>query len=258
VLPVTTRARLFSHKLSLIGFWALAFFYPLNGIHHYLYSPIAEWAQTIAIGASMMLIIPVWAFSINVWGTMKGQWRQFAENNFALKFLVLGAVWYLITCFQGPTQALRVIQRWTHFGDYNVGHAHSAVFGAFSIWAMAGIYFVLQRVTGRGLWSNRLGAWHYWLEVLGFALMFGVLTISGFVQGKELLGSGPSWISTVNGIKGLWLARTIGGTMMDIGLALFVFNLVMTLRLGRQVAPAEFGSQPDDPKVVVATAPAGA
>jgi cytochrome c oxidase cbb3-type subunit 1 len=257
ILPVTTRARLFSHKLSLIGFWALAFFYPLNGIHHYLYSPIAEWAQTIAIGASMMLIIPVWAFSINVWGTMKGQWRQFAENNFALKFLILGAVWYLITCFQGPTQALRGIQRLTHFGDYNVGHAHSAVFGAFVIWSMSGIYFVVQRVTGRGLWSNRLGAWHYWLELLGFALMFGALTISGFVQGSKLLDADPSWISTVKDIRFYWIARSLGGTMMDIGLALFVFNIVMTLFLGRKVAPAEFGPDADDGGTVV-PAPVGA
>jgi cytochrome c oxidase cbb3-type subunit 1 len=256
VLPVATKARLYSHKLSLIGFWALAFFYPLNGLHHYLYSPIADWAQTIAIGASMMLILPVWAFSANVWGTMRGQWTQFTQDNFALKFLVLGAVWYLITCFQGPTQALRGMQALTHFGDYNVGHAHSAVFGAFAIWGMSGIYFGLSRLTGKALWSNRLGAWHYWLELLGFATMFGALTISGFAQGTELLTSQPSWISTVQNIKGYWLARTVGGTMMDLGLALFVFNVVMTLILGRQVTPPEYGPEPGRPDPAPAPAPA--
>lgn len=241
VLPVATRARLYSHKMSLIGFWALAFFYPLNGIHHYIHSPIAEWAQTIAIAASMMLIVPVWAFSINVWGTMRGQWKQFAgPGNYALKFLVLGAVWYLITCFQGPTQALRGIQALTHFGDYNVGHAHSAVFGAFSIWAMAGIYYVMQRLTGRSLWSTRLGAWHYWLEIIGFTLMFVALSIAGFVQGKRLLTANDMWITTVNDIKDFWLARTIGGTLMDVGLALFVFNMVMTCFLGKKESEPEF------------------
>ncbi|MFM8979643.1 MAG: cbb3-type cytochrome c oxidase subunit I [Planctomycetia bacterium] len=241
VLPVATRARLYSHKMSLIGFWALAFFYPLNGIHHYIHSPIAEWAQTIAIAASMMLIVPVWAFSINVWGTMRGQWKQFAgPGNYALKFLILGAVWYLITCFQGPTQALRGIQALTHFGDYNVGHAHSAVFGAFSIWSMAGIYYVMQRLTGRGLWSTRLGAWHYWLEIVGFTLMFVSLSIAGFVQGKRLLTANDMWITTVNDIKDFWLARTIGGTLMDVGLALFVFNMVMTCFLGTKESEPEF------------------
>lgn len=244
VLPVATRARLYSHKLSLIGFWALAFFYPLNGIHHYLLSPIAEWAQTIAIVASMMLIVPVWAFSINVWGTMRGQWRQFAgPGNYALKFLILGAVWYLITCFQGPTQALRGIQALTHFGDYNVGHAHSAVFGAFSIWGMAGIYYVVQRLTGRALWSNSLGAWHYWLEIFGFTLMFTSLTIAGFVQGKALLTANDMWITTVVDIKDFWVARTLGGTMMDVGLAIWVFNMVMTMFLGKKENEPEFPAQ---------------
>jgi cytochrome c oxidase cbb3-type subunit 1 len=241
VLPTATRARLYSHKLSLIGFWALAFFYPLNGVHHYIYSPIAEWAQTIAIAASMMLILPVWAFSANVWGTMRGQWRQFAgPGNYALKFLILGAVWYLITCFQGPTQALRGIQALTHFGEYNVGHAHSAVYGAFAIWAMSGIYYVVPRLTGRQLWSNRLGSWHYWLQIFGFTIMFTVLTIAGFVQGTSLLTADQMWITTVNQIKDFWIARTFGGTLMDVGLALFVFNIVMTVILGKREAPPEF------------------
>lgn len=74
LLPVAVKKTLFSHRLSLIGFWALAFFYPLNGVHHYIYSPIADWAQTIAIASSMMLILPVWAFSTNMYGTMRGQW----------------------------------------------------------------------------------------------------------------------------------------------------------------------------------------
>ncbi len=239
VLPVATQARLFSHKLSLIGFWALAFFYPLNGIHHYIYSPIADWAQTIAIASSMMLIMPVWAFSTNVWGTMRGHWKQFAADNYALKFVILGAVWYLITCFQGPTQALRGMQALTHFGEYNVGHAHSALFAVFSIWGMAGIYYVVPRLTGRELWSKKLGAWHYWLEIFGFTLMFVVLSIAGFVQGF-MLKDGSMWITTIKEIKPLWVARTLGGTMMDVGLAFFVFNVVMTIRYGRKVGEPEF------------------
>src|SRR5439155_22160554 len=74
LLPVSAKSTLSSHRLSIIGFWALAFFYPLNGIHHYLYSPIASWAQTIAIASSMMLILPVWAFCVNMIGTMRGKW----------------------------------------------------------------------------------------------------------------------------------------------------------------------------------------
>ncbi len=239
ILPIAARNKLWSHTLSLIGFWGLAFFYPFNGVHHYIYSPIADWAQTIAIGASLMLLLPVLAFTANMWGTMIGQWRKFTGYNFAVKFGILGALWYLLTCIQGPTQAFREMQELTHFGDYNVGHAHSAVYGAFSIWIMAALYFVYPRVTGRGLWSTALANWHFWLQVVGFGLMFSVLTLSGFVQGEMQQSVDIPWIDTVIAIKPLWIARTLGGTLMDIGLALFAYNMVMTLVLGRKLSEEE-------------------
>src|SRR5918996_1156880 len=91
-LPAAVRAPIYSHKLSLIGFWSLAFFYPFVGIHHYLYSPIADWAETIAIVSSMMLIIPVWTVLQNFFGTMIGKWQEFGRN-LPAKFLIAGAVY---------------------------------------------------------------------------------------------------------------------------------------------------------------------
>jgi cytochrome c oxidase cbb3-type subunit 1 len=228
LIPAAAQARLYSHRLSLIGVWLLAFFYPMNGIHHYIYSPIPDWAQTIAIASSVMLLLPVWAFIANMWGTMWGHWRKFVGgDNFALKFGILGAFWYLITCFQGPLQAPRGVQALTHFTDYNVGHAHSAVFGTFVIWAMAGIYFLLPRYTKNGLWSKKLATWHYWLEIVGFGTMFGALTIGGLQQGYMLRDSDATWVLTMP--RDMWIARTLGGTLMDVGIALFLVNMVLTM-----------------------------
>jgi len=238
MLPVATRSTLFSHRLSLIGFWGLAFFYPLNGVHHYIWSPIADWAQTIAIASSMMLILPVWAFSVNMWGTMRGQWSKFAGPGApVLKLTILGAVWYLITCFQGPTEALRGMQALTHFTDYNVGHAHSAVFAVFAIWTVAAAYLCVPRAAGRELWSQKLATWTYWCEIFGFTLMFLVLSISGLQQGAMQQFGQVAFIETVDAIKPLWYARTLGGSIMDIGLALFAINMAMTAKRSR-AAPA--------------------
>ncbi|MCC7139354.1 MAG: cbb3-type cytochrome c oxidase subunit I [Planctomycetes bacterium] len=239
LLPVATRTTLFSHRLSLIGFWALAFFYPMNGVHHYIWSPIADWAQTIAIASSMMLILPVWAFCANMWGTMRGQWPKFAgPGNHVIKMTMFGAVWYLITCFQGPTEALRGMQALTHFGDYNVGHAHSAVFAVFAIWAVASGYLCVPRASGRELWSNKLASWTYWLEIFGFTIMFCVLSVSGLQQGAMLQNGQLPWIDTVDSIRPLWIARTFGGTLMDVGLAFYTLNLAMTAKRGKRAKPA--------------------
>src|ERR687887_378844 len=105
-LPASVKNPLYSHKLSLIGFWSLALFYPFVGIHHYLYAPIAEWAQTIAIVSSMMLIIPVWTVLQNFFGTMVGRWPELGRN-LPAKFLITGSLMYLVGCFQGSIEALR-------------------------------------------------------------------------------------------------------------------------------------------------------
>ena len=112
-LPIAARNPIYAHKLSLVGFWSLALFYPFVGIHHYLYSPIADWAETIAIVTSMLLIIPVWTVLVNFFGTMKGRWSTFGTN-LPAKFLIMGSIMYLFGCFQGSTEALRQIQQPTH------------------------------------------------------------------------------------------------------------------------------------------------
>src|SRR5262249_41951763 len=104
-LPASVKNPIYSHRLSVIGFWSLAFFYPFVGIHHYLYSPIADWAETIAIVSSMMLIIPVWTVLQNFFGTMIGRWREFSRN-LPAKFLIVGSLMYLVGCFQGSLEAL--------------------------------------------------------------------------------------------------------------------------------------------------------
>src|SRR5437667_10143820 len=94
-LPVSVRNPLYAHKLSLVGFWSLALFYPFVGIHHYLYSPIADWAETLAIVTSMLLIIPVWTVLVNFFGTVSGKWHEFGKN-LPAKFLIMGSLMYLL------------------------------------------------------------------------------------------------------------------------------------------------------------------
>lgn len=231
LLPVTTRNPLYSHKLSLIGFWTLAFFYPFTGAHHYLLSPIPDWVETVAIISSMMLIVPVWTVIANFWGTMKGRWGLMADS-VIVRLLVVGAVYYLTTCFQGPTQALRALQPVIHFTDYVVGHAHLALFGTFSIWMMAALYYVVPRVFGRELYSIPLARAHFWLIFMGFLIMALILWVAGVVQGHALLNH-VDWPDTLETNRFYWLCRTIGGFLMDVGMLVFAYNIIQTIRKGK-------------------------
>ena len=234
-LPASVRAPIYSHKLSLVGFWSLAFFYPFVGLHHYLYSPIADWAETIAIVSSMMLIVPVWTVLQNFFGTMTGRWRDLGAN-LPAKFLIVGAVLYLIGCFQGSVEALRSLQQPTHFTDFVVGHSHITVFGTFVMWAIAGAVYVWPRVTRStvnldGPWpsnvssSFRLANTGFWLIVLGIGAMTLVLTAQGLQQGYMLIAQ-ADWMDSVNAIRPYWWLRTLTGITMDVGISLVVLTLV--------------------------------
>jgi cytochrome c oxidase cbb3-type subunit I len=226
-LPASVRNPIYSHKLSLIGFWSLAFFYPFVGIHHYLYSPIADWAETIAIISSMMLIIPVWTVLQNFFGTMIGRWQEFPRN-LPAKFLIVGAIMYLVGCFQGSLEALRALQRPTHFTDFVISHSHLTVFGTFVVWAIAGTVYVWPRLARDApLWSFRLGNWGFWLVTLGISAMGLVLTAQGLQQGFMLM-AGTEWVHSVNAIRPYWWVRTFTGISMDIGMSLVIYTLMKT------------------------------
>jgi cytochrome c oxidase cbb3-type subunit 1 len=232
-LPISLRSPLFAHKLSLVGFWSLAVFYPFVGIHHYLFSPIADWAETLAITTSMLLIIPVWTVLVNFFGTVIGRWQGFGVN-LPAKFLITGSLMYLAGCFQGSVEALRSLQQPTHFSDFVISHSHLTIFGTFVVWAIGGLVYVWPRAFQRELWSFRMGNWSFWLITVGITTMGLVLTGGGLQQGFQWM-NGTDWLDTVRWMQPYWLVRTLSGITMDIGISLLVINLAMTA-LARPVA----------------------
>lgn len=234
--PVSSKGPLFSHRLSLLGFWTIALFYPFVGLHHYLFSPIPYSHQTISIMTSMMLIIPVWAVVTNMFGTAKGRWGEIlggsSSDNYAAKFVLLATLYYLLGCFQGSTEALRRMQELTHFTDFVISHSHATVFGTFVIGVVGAMYYVWPRVTGRQLWSSKLASWHIWLFIFGATLMFTGLSVQGLIQGS-MLEFGANFVDTVKEMKPWWFTRTLAGATMDVGLILMVINFYRTARYGK-------------------------
>jgi cytochrome c oxidase cbb3-type subunit 1 len=143
---------------------------------------------------------------------------------------------YLFGCFQGSTEALRLIQQPTHFTDFVISHSHLTVFGTFVVWAMGGLIYTWPRLFGRELWSFKLGNWSFWLITAGISTMGLVLTAGGLMQGFMWMDA-AEWLNSVAPVSPFWFVRTLSGISMDLGMSLLVFNLMMTA-LGRPV-PAE-------------------
>jgi cytochrome c oxidase cbb3-type subunit I len=236
-IPRASNTPLFSHKLSMIGFWALSFVYVWTGAHHMIHGPISQWLQTIAIAFSLMLLIPVWAVVYNFFATMKGQWPQLAES-VPLKFLMSGVVFYLLTCFQGPMHSLRSVNAIVSKTDWIPGHAHMAVLGTFSFFAIGGIYYILPRLYARKLFSDVLANWSYWMFMIGGLGFFVTLWLGGFWQGWQWNTWTIPFIDTVVALKPVWIVRFFSGILMFTGIVMFAYNAMATILGGQEKSSA--------------------
>lgn len=226
-IPKTSNTPLYSHQLSMVGFWSLAFVYVWTGAHHMLHGPISQWLQTISIAFSVMLLIPVWAVVYNLFSTMRGNWHQLKES-VPLKFLMSGVVFYLLTCFQGPMHSLRAVNAIVSKTDWIPGHAHMAVLGAFSFFAIAGSYYTIPRICNRKLYSDALANWSYWMLMLGGLGFFVTLWLGGFWQGWQWNNPAIPFIDTVIALQPVWLVRFFSGILMFTGITMFGYNILAT------------------------------
>ena len=227
-IPKASNNPLHSHKLSMIGFWSLAFVYVWTGAHHMLHGPISQWLQTISIVFSVMLLIPVWAVVYNFFATMRGQWDQLRDN-VSLKFLMSGVVFYLLTCFQGPMHSLRSVNAIVSKTDWIPGHAHMAVLGAFSFFAIAGSYYVVPRIFKTKLFSESLANWSFWLFLVGGLGFFVTLWLGGVWQGWQWNNPAIPFIDTVVALQPVWLVRFFSGILMFGGIVTFAYNILATM-----------------------------
>jgi len=233
LLPVVMKRPLYSHALSIIGFWGLAFFYPLNSTHHYLYSPIPMWAQYASIVASIGVHVVVYTVIFNIFSTIGSDWKQLVTNR-PVKWIFTGALFYLITCIQCAVQVTLSAQEIIHFTDWVVGHSHFVLFGVFTFWITAWVYWLLPRIWGVELYSNTLSRWHYWLAMLGIAIMQVDLLAAGLVQGMMWKAMAP-FIESVSASVPFWWTRTFTGVMILTGEACFLVNIYMTWQESRRL-----------------------
>lgn len=228
LLPVLMQRPLYSHALSLVGFWGLAIFYPLNSVHHYLYSPIPMWAQYASVVASVGMHVVVYTVIFNVLATMSADWPR-VMSSMPLKFLFVGSLIYLATCIQCAIHVTLAVQQVIHFTDWVVGHSHMIMFGTFGSWIFAWFYYLWPRLTQTPLYSDKLANWHFWLSTVGIAVMAIDLAIAGLIQGEMWRSLLPFEESIIASIPYWWI-RMLSGVTIFMGLMCFVVNVLMTWR----------------------------
>ena len=237
-IPKVLGKPIYSYNLSLLGFWALAFFYSQVGGHHLIGGPVPSWLITISIVQSMMMLIPVFAVAVNQHMTVIGNFRALAYSP-TLRFIVLGAMMYTASSVQGSLEALRSVNTITHFTHFTIAHAHLGLYGFFSMVMFGSIYFIMPRVMDWEWPYPRLISLHFWLVVIGFAIYFIWLSIGGWLQGLAMLDEKTPFMQSVALTLPYLQARSIGGALMTMGHLVFAAHF---FAMGWKFGPKRLGA----------------
>ena len=230
VIPKACRSPLYSHTLSLLGFWSLIVVYTHIGTHHLLQVPVPTWLKVIAIVDSVAMVIPVMVFLINLWYTAKGRLGDI-HADIGAKFIFTGSIMYFFVSIQGCIMSLPVVQRVTHFNNWVVGHAHVGVLGFAGMTALGGIYYVLPKITEKPLYSRFLADLQYWLILIGVVGFTIVLTIAGLIQGNAWL-NGETVYRIIPEVHMYYVVRASLGVIVFSSSVIGFYNIIRSI-IGR-------------------------
>jgi cytochrome c oxidase cbb3-type subunit 1 len=222
MLPQQLNRPIYSYSLGILAFWTQILFYTLIGTHHFVFSSIPWWLQTVAIVGSVGMIIPVVAGTTNFVMTFKGSWHKIA-GSYTLPFFLVGIIFYFTGSLQGTAEAFRSTNLLWHFTDFTVAHSHLTMYGIICFFLWAGMYAVIPRLTGNEAPQVTVGA-HFWLALIGLMFYTIPLMIGSTLRGQMWM-QGKPFIDSVVHMAPYWLWRAIGGSLMWLSHIFFAYNL---------------------------------
>ena len=237
-LPKAANRPIFSYRLSIIHVWALIFIYLWAGPHHLLYTALPDWAQSLGMVFSIMLIAPSWGGMLNGLLTLRGAWDKVRQDP-VLKFMVAAVTAYGMATLEGPALAIKTVNSLSHYTDWTIAHVHTGALGWNGLLTFSVLYWLIPRLYSTKLWSVRLANYHFWIALLGMMFYVIPMYVSGITEGmmwKQFTRDGflqyPNFLETVQQILPFYRLRAIGGTLYIFGVWLMAYNLWKTARAG--------------------------
>jgi cytochrome c oxidase cbb3-type subunit 1 len=240
-IPKQAERPVYSYRLSIVHFWALIFTYMWAGPHHLHYTALPDWAQSIGMIFSLVLLAPSWGGMINGIMTLSGAWHKLRDDPI-LKFLIVSLSFYGMSTFEGPMMSIKTVNALSHYTDWTIGHVHSGALGWVGLISMGALYYLIPRMYGRKqMFSVRAIELHFWIATIGIVLYIAAMWIAGVMQGLMWRAVNPdgtlvySFVESVKATFPFYVIRLVGGLLYLGGMLLMAWNVVMTVRSGRVV-----------------------
>ncbi|MDD3650981.1 cytochrome-c oxidase, cbb3-type subunit I [Immundisolibacter sp.] len=241
-VPKQAQRPVYSYRLSVVHFWALISTYMWAGPHHLHYSALPEWAQSLGMVFSLILLAPSWGGMINGVMTLSGAWDKLRTDPI-LRFMIVAVSFYGMSTFEGPMMSIKTVNALSHNTDWTIGHVHSGGLGWVAYISLGAMYALIPKLFGKDrVYSTRLIEWHFWVSTIGVVLYVASMWIAGVMQGLMWRAVNPdgtltySFVEALAATKPYYLVRFMGGAMVLSGMLIMVYNLWRTVRQPAPVA----------------------
>jgi cytochrome c oxidase cbb3-type subunit I len=233
-IPKKVNRPVYSYRLSIVHFWSLIFIYIWAGPHHLHYTALPQWAQTLGMVFSIMLWMPSWGGMINGVMTLSGAWDKLRTDP-VVRMMIVALAFYGMSTFEGPLMSVRAVNSLSHYTEWGIAHVHSGSMGWVGFISFGALYCLTPWLWKRkGLFSNALVEWHFWLATLGILFYIVAMYVAGITEGfmwrayNEFGFLEYSFIETVKAKHIMYIVRAIGGSLYLIGALIMAYNLVRT------------------------------
>jgi cytochrome c oxidase cbb3-type subunit 1 len=234
-VPKQAERPIYSYRLSVVHFWALIFTYMWAGPHHLHYTALPDWAQSIGMIFSLILLAPSWGGMINGIMTLSGAWYKLRTDPI-LKFLIVSLSFYGMSTFEGPMMSIKTVNSLSHYTDWTIGHVHSGALGWVAFISIGALYYLIPRLFGKTqMYSARLITVHFWVATLGVVLYIAAMWIAGVMQGLMWRAVNPegtltyTFVESVKATFPFYAIRLLGGILFFSGMLIMVYNVWKTI-----------------------------
>ncbi len=242
-VPKQAERPIYSYRLSIVHFWALIAVYMWAGPHHLHYTALPDWAQSVGMVFSLILLAPSWGGAINGIMTLSGVWHKLRTDPI-LKFLIVSLSFYMMATFEGPMMSIKTVNSLSHYTDWNIGHVHSGALGWVAMISIGSIYALYPRMLGlKEMYSVKWIDTHFWIHTIGVVFYIASMWIAGVMQGLMWRATNADGTLTYTFVESLiatypyYLGRLIGGVIVLLGMLLMGWNMFRTSQQVRVVVP---------------------
>ncbi|MCP1582779.1 cytochrome-c oxidase, cbb3-type subunit I [Pseudoxanthomonas sp. F37] len=241
-VPKQAGRPIYSYRLSIVHFWALIAVYMWAGPHHLHYTALPDWAQSLGMVFSLILLAPSWGGAINGIMTLSGVWHKLRTDPI-LKFLIVSLSFYMMSTFEGPMMSIKTVNSLSHYTDWTIGHVHSGALGWVAMISVGAVYALLPKLVGREqMHSVKAIDTHFWLHTIGVVFYIASMWIAGVMQGLMWRATNAdgtltySFVEALNATYPYYLFRLAGGLLVLSGMFLMAWNMVKTLQGAKSTA----------------------